>query len=93
MDFVNVRVLGVDWGHLLEKVLLKDPDGYFDGAKRWVEVHSGMMGVVPAWYLSEFIETSPVLIEQRRRDDEHYRLYPPIGSPEASSPKNRLGYH
>ena len=79
MDVKNIRLLGVDWGHLPERVQLKDPDGYFDGAKRFVEVHAGMMGVVPAWFLREFIETAPELIEQRARDDEYYRTHPPIG--------------
>src|SRR5260370_1126442 len=82
MDFANVKVLGVDWGHLPERAPLKDPGGYFDGAKRWVEVPSGVMGVVPAWYLYEFIETSPLLIAQRQRADEYYPAHPPTRTPD-----------
>jgi hypothetical protein len=83
MDFLNFIVLGIDWGHLEEEVVL------FDSQTRnrlpsAAKVHSGMMGVIPAWYLTEFIETSPVLIEQRRRDDAYYCNNPPTGAPDAS---------
>jgi hypothetical protein len=67
----KVSVVGVDWGHLNEEVELRD------GVSNRVlpskaMVHAGMMGVVPIWYLREFLETAPRLIEQRRRDDEYF---------------------
>jgi hypothetical protein len=37
-----------------------------------VEIHAGMMGVVPAWDLAEFLKTNTRLIEQRERDDAYY---------------------
>jgi hypothetical protein len=75
----KIRVLGVDWGHLPERISLRDPSGYLDGAKRFVEVHAGMMGVVPSWYLRDFIEYSPKLIEQRNRDNEEHTRWRPTG--------------
>jgi hypothetical protein len=71
--------LGIDWGHLPEKVLLKDPEGRLHGSKWYVEVHAGMMGVIPAWFLLDFLNTSPRLIEQRQRDEKYYVAHPPIG--------------
>jgi hypothetical protein len=81
MDFQHTYLLGVDWGHIPERVQLMDPGGHLHGSKWYVEVHAGMMGVVPAWYLEEFIQDSPILIEQRRQDDEYYGNHPPTGVP------------
>lgn len=82
--FVDLRLLGVDWGHLPEEVPLRDPHGHLHGQHFVVQVHSGMMGVVPAWFLDEFIRTSPRLIEQRKRDDDWYLEHPPTGVADAS---------
>jgi hypothetical protein len=76
---LDLRLLGIDWGHLPEKVLLKDPEGRLHGSKWYVEVHAGMMGVIPAWFLLDFLNTSPRLIEQRQRDEKYYVAHPPIG--------------
>ena len=72
IPWMDMRLLGVDWGHLPEKILLQDPVGYLHGSRWYVEVHAGMMGVVPAWRLLDFIDKAPRLIEQRQRDDELY---------------------
>jgi hypothetical protein len=75
----KIQVLGVDWGHLPERVTLRDPGGHLDGAKRFVEIHAGMMGVVPSWYLKDFIEQSPELTERRDHDDSKRLLWHPGG--------------
>jgi hypothetical protein len=72
IPWMDMRLLGVDWGHLPERVLLQDPRGYFHGSRWYVEVHAGMMGVVPAWRLLEFIDKAPRLIERREQDDVWY---------------------
>ena len=66
---LDMRLLGVDWGHLPERVAIKDKFGISHGE---IDVHAGMMGVVPAWTLLDFIDNHPDLVEQRRRDDEFY---------------------
>ncbi len=78
----DMKLLGVDWGHLPERVPLQDPHGRLHGSQWYVEVHAGMMGVVPSWYLLDFIKTSPRLIEQRERDDAYYNAHRPIGVPD-----------
>jgi hypothetical protein len=78
MMFGELRFLGIDFMHIPEKVMLFDPQGFFHGQKWQVEVHAGMMGVIPSWYLLDFIDTSPRLIEQRRRDDEFYAKQLPL---------------
>jgi hypothetical protein len=83
-DF-DLRLLGVDWGHIPERVQLKDTAGHLHGGNWFVEVHSGMMGVVPAWYLDEFIRTSAELIDQRERDDEFYIRNLGVGVPETQT--------
>jgi hypothetical protein len=81
----DMRLLGIDWGHLPEQVLLGDPQGYLHGSKYYVEVHAGMMGVVPAWYLLDFLNTAPRLIDQRQRDDVYYATHPAIGVPDGNT--------
>jgi len=77
-----MKVIGMDWGHIPERIPLKDPSGYLHGQKWYVEVHAGMMGVVPAWFIRDFILNSPRLIEQRKQDDEFYAALVPFGAPE-----------
>ena len=68
--FGELRLLGIDFAHIPEKVTLVDSQGF---RQQWqVEVHAGMMGVISSWYLLDFIKTSAPLIEQRRRDDDLY---------------------
>lgn len=67
-------LLGVDWGHIrfYEKVLEKNGDEYGNDVpvqEGWrVQTNSGMTGVVPAWRLSELLNTEP-LREARERAD------------------------
>lgn len=77
----NFKILGVDCAHINEEVELFHSETRKPLPMK-AHVHAGMMAVVPAWYLDEFIRTSPRLIEQRLRDDEHYRTHPPKGSPD-----------
>jgi hypothetical protein len=85
IPWMDMRLLGVDWGHLPEKVLLQDPRGYFHGSRWYVEVHAGMMGVVPAWRLLDFIDKAPRLIERRKQDDDWYLASVANGVPDISS--------
>ncbi len=80
MDF-DVRMLGVDWGHLEEVVTLYDAVTGYELQSR-ARVHAGMMGVVPSWYLTDFLTTDQRLIEQRARDDAYYLAHPPTGAPD-----------
>lgn len=72
--FGELRLLGIDFAHIPEKITLSNPEG---SVKWQAEVHAGMMGVIPSWHILEFINTSPRLIEQRRRDDEIYAAWHP----------------
>lgn len=67
----SIWILGVDWGHIHEQVRLIDATS---GNKlpSAALVHAGMMGVVPIWFLQEFLENDPRLRDQRARDDEFY---------------------
>lgn len=82
IPWMDMRLLGVDWGHLPERILLQDPRGYLHGSRWFVEVHAGMMGVVPAWCLLNFIDSAPRLIERRKHDDAWYAGNPPNGTPD-----------
>ncbi len=67
----HLVLLGVDWGHIPERIPLMDPGGHLHGSKWFVEVHAGMMGVVPGWKLRDFL-LSPDLVEQRRHAEDAY---------------------
>lgn len=82
----ELRLLGIDFSHIPETVALVDPHGHLHGNKWQVEVHAGMMGVVPSWFLLDFIKTAPDLIEQRRRDDEFYASWSPTAVVDSVSP-------
>ncbi len=82
LPWMDMRLLGVDWGHLPERIPLRDPQGYLHGSRWYVEVHAGMMGVVPAWRLLSFIDTAPRLIERRKQDDAWYASIPLNGVPD-----------
>lgn len=56
----DTLILGVDWGHIPERVQLCDPRGYLHASKWYVEIHSGMMCVVPSWKLKEFLMSPPL---------------------------------
>jgi len=89
----DMRLLGVDWGHLPERIALRDPQGRLHGSKWYVEVHAGMMGVIPAWSLLEFISEAPSLVEQRKKDDEYYQTAPAPVSNDASKPQRNQGIY
>jgi len=72
IPWMDMKLIGVDWGHLPEKILLRDPTGHLHGSRWYVEVHAGMMGVVPAWRLLDFIDKAPRLIDRREQDDSWY---------------------
>jgi hypothetical protein len=77
----DVKILGVDWGHIQEEVVLIDRVTRHRLPSTAL-VHSGMMGVVPSWYLDDFIRTYPRMIEQRQRDVELYMQRPITGAPD-----------
>jgi hypothetical protein len=85
IPWMDMRLLGLDFAHLPEKVLLQDPQGYLHGSRWYVEVHAGMMGVVLAWQLLDFLDTSPRLIDQRQRDDAFYATHPSTGVPDGNT--------
>jgi hypothetical protein len=59
----TIYLLGVDWGHIVDQLeveqrsVLKTVPGTNSGA--YVRVNTGMNGVVPAWKLSDLINSSP----------------------------------
>src|SRR5437879_7080388 len=67
----TIWILGVDWGHIHEHVRLIDATTG-NQLPSAAKVHAGMMGVVPIWFLREFLENDPRLIDQRSRDDQFY---------------------
>jgi hypothetical protein len=62
-------LLGVDWGHILDRESVRDKSGRpvnpADPLLMHVRVNTGMMGAVPAWKLAELLDEG-VVAENRR---------------------------
>lgn len=71
MDFRwQMRLLGVDWGHILdwEPLIVQRPD--VRHPENWsVKRNTGMMGVVPAWMLADLLN-SEELVKNREIADK-----------------------
>jgi hypothetical protein len=69
---VPLYLLGVDWCHLHDWQLVHEKDGAGKKVpvdpKQWVKTNTGMAGVVPAWKLTEILETEE-LREMRKHDE------------------------
>jgi len=69
-------LLGVDWGHILDREPLRDKTGRpinpTNPMATNVRVNTGMMGVVPAWKLTELLMEGP-LAEHRSIETEKAR--------------------
>lgn len=75
------RLLGMDWGHFDERVLLEyDVNGHRVKTTMVAKRGSAMAGVVPAWHIMELL-MHPKLVEARKMDDE--RIDKESSSPEA----------
>ena len=66
-------LLGIDWTHinnyspvLRRKGSSRDPKDCVKG--RWIESHTGMAGVIPAWKIRELLDTEK-LAAQREKED------------------------
>ncbi len=75
---IKPHLLGIDLGHIhsFESVVDKKggPITGEDGEPMWVKMNTGMMGVVPAWKLTELLGTGPLAenrtaIEQSVKDN------------------------
>jgi hypothetical protein len=62
-------LLGIDWSHLTSFKPVLDKNRR-DRAQppQWVEINSGMAGVIPAWRIQEILEL-PEFVRQRRETD------------------------
>jgi hypothetical protein len=69
----DMRLLGIDFYHLTEDIKLSN---FGQSVEYRAEVHAGMMGVVPAWYLLDLLTSSPRIAEQQKRDEEYYASSP-----------------
>ena len=62
-------LLGIDWGHIPMRLPVLDCSGNKLPDKQYVNSHTSMSGVVPAWRLRELLE-SQRFKEQRMRDEK-----------------------
>ena len=65
-------LIGVDWGHIHSKEPVRNKFGEPMPEKWYVNSNSGMIGVVPAWKLSELLHL-PEFDEVRMKNDEMIR--------------------
>lgn len=64
-------LLGIDWSHLPSFRRVLDDDKRTEvQPPQWVEINSGMAGVIPAWRIQEILDL-PEFVIQRKELDEH----------------------
>ena len=59
-------LLGIDWGHIPYKTKVKTHDGRLHPDGSYVDDHTAMSGVVPAWHLENFLNTHDLQRSARR---------------------------
>jgi hypothetical protein len=64
-----IALLGVDWGHIPLRLLVLDENGKSLQEKFYVNSHTSMCAVVPAWHLRDLLNYA-ALQELRMRDEE-----------------------
>jgi hypothetical protein len=68
-----IHLLGIDWCHLRDWVPVKHKKTGEEADDLVAQQHSGMMGVVPAWKLTELLDSQEVLDMATRVQGEHRR--------------------
>lgn len=66
----RVWLLGVDWGHIPVKEVVKEKAGNEVSEGWWVEYNAGMMGVVPVWKLAELLELEPLKTGREENEEK-----------------------
>ena len=79
-------LLGIDWSHLsdfhrvleADRITIKSPG-------QWVEMNTGMAGVIPAWRIEELLDLEEFKVQRKDKDDEFSTYSRFAGSPSQDS--------
>lgn len=71
-DTTKMKLLGVQWGYILDWETVKDEFGACLITRHKVQINTGMMGVVPAWILEDLLMNHPHLKARRQASEAHY---------------------
>jgi Trypsin-like peptidase domain len=63
-------LLGIDWGHFLDKTKVRDASGDPLPGGQYVKQNSGIAGVVPAWRLTELLESKELTAMRDEKKQE-----------------------
>jgi hypothetical protein len=71
----QLRILGLDWGHLNTRVEVVDENGrsISKPPHMFVERTSGLAAVIPAWFIRTMLEENKDLLEQRKQRENMAR--------------------
>jgi hypothetical protein len=73
-------LLGIDWSHIPNfKPVLESDRKTPSKSAQYVEINSGMAGVIPAWRIQEVLDL-PRFVMQRKEQDDHISAMEPDGS-------------
>lgn len=65
------RLLGIQWGYIQDSEPVRDSAGRPVDTGLKVTLNTGMMGVVPAWKLSDLLRRDDIVAAKRRAEDEY----------------------
>ncbi|MGA8087658.1 MAG: trypsin-like peptidase domain-containing protein [Terracidiphilus sp.] len=79
-------LLGIDWSHLSDfhPILLANRQTK-KSPQEWVEVNTGMAGVIPAWRIQELLDLEEFKMQRKEKDDEFSNYSRLAGSPSEDS--------
>jgi hypothetical protein len=69
------RLLGVQWGYILDSESVRDSSGRPVNTGLHVTMNTGMMGVVPAWKLSDLLRRDEIMAAKKQVEDAYVRKH------------------
>jgi len=79
-------LLGIDWSHLSNfHPVLKEDRRTKKEPQEWVEINTGMAGVIPAWRIQELLNSEEFRMQRKEKDDEISDYSRRAGSPSEDS--------
>jgi hypothetical protein len=69
------RLLGIQWGYITDVAPVRDPSGKPVDSSLNIIMNTGMMGVVPAWKLSDLLRMEDIVAAKRQAEDEYIRKH------------------
>lgn len=69
-EVLSPWLLGINWGHRLDKERIRDKDGDLREDESYVNRNTGIACVAPAWCLTELLDDAELRLHRKQEDDK-----------------------